>query len=89
MPLYRNLNGNSGVHSYELGGTEINPGRVDDPEWIEVRFMDGMTYRYTRKRLGDWTFDVLVGHARVGQGLNAYINTTPAVKFGYEHKWRS
>ena len=72
MAKYRNTGGDSGIDSYE-----------HDDDSISVEFKHGGAYRYSSgvssshlaemKRLAD-----------AGEGLNAYINTNPDVKKGYD-----
>jgi hypothetical protein len=62
MPTYLNLSGRSGVSSYDCG---------DD--WIEVTFIDGVTYRYTNESVGASHVGIMKGLAADGKGLHSYI----------------
>ena len=62
MPRYRNLGGNSGVLSYELG---------DD--FIRVTFLDGEEYLYNYESAGRNLIEQMKRLARRGKGLNAFI----------------
>ena len=62
MPRYRNLGGNSGVLSYELG---------DD--FIRVTFLDGEEYLYNYESAGRNAIERMKRLARGGKGLNAFI----------------
>jgi len=75
MARYRNLGGDSGVVSYEIG---------DDS--IEVAFRDGSAYLYTKQSAGRHNIERMKALALGGQGLNAFINTH--VKHGYASKRR-
>ncbi|RKU04730.1 hypothetical protein C7H84_00750 [Burkholderia sp. Nafp2/4-1b] len=74
MPVYLNLNGGSGISSYETG-----------PDFINVTFAEGIfrTYSYTHARPGATHVEAMKRLAIQGYGLNAYINSNPAVKHGY------
>lgn len=75
MPSYRNVGGDSGVVSYEIG---------DDS--IEVAFSDGSAYLYTNQSAGRHNIERMKALAIAGQGLNAFINTD--VKHRYSEKLR-
>jgi hypothetical protein len=77
MPAYKNLDGDSGIDSYESG-----------PDFIAIHFKKGdyQTYRYTYAKPGAQYVDEMKRLADQGRGLNEYINRTPAVKNGYESK---
>lgn len=63
MPLYRDINGDSGVRAYELGdGT------------ITVHFEKGGSYVYTNASAGAHHIVEMQRLAQLGDGLNAYIN---------------
>lgn len=72
MELYRNLNRDSGVHSYELGDNQI-----------VVKFNDRATYTYTQQSIGLTNLLKMKELATAGRGLNSYINKTPSVKKHY------
>lgn len=73
MPVYRNLSGNSGVVSYELGA-----GR------ILVVFADGARYLYTERSAGAERIARMQRLAQQGRGLATYINQH--VRERYERK---
>ncbi|WP_299114337.1 hypothetical protein [uncultured Winogradskyella sp.] len=70
MPLYRNLGGNSGVHSYEIG-----------MDRIIVTFSTNASYEYTYASASRQHIENMKSLALQGQGLNSYINKY--VKKGY------
>ncbi|MCA8238557.1 hypothetical protein LGN01_31030 [Burkholderia cenocepacia] len=74
MPAYMNLNGDSGVLSYEIGH-----------DFINVTFKQGTfrTYSYTYARPGEVHVEAMKRLAAQGYGLNAYINSNPVVRGGY------
>ena len=78
MKPYRNITGKSGVQSYDYG---------DD--WIEVRFKSGenRNYRYESSKIGTAHLETMKRMADAGIGLNAYINSNPAVARGYSNRW--
>ena len=64
MELYMNLNGDSGVHSFEIGDT-----------YIIVKFHGAARlYRYSYLRAGSLHVEQLKELALNGRGLNSYIN---------------
>ena len=62
MEKYKNLSGNSGIYSYEIGA-----------EYIKVRFDKG-TYLYDYKMPGKTHVDQMKKLAIKGRGLATYIN---------------
>jgi hypothetical protein len=72
MERYKNLSGDSGVHSYEFNNDQI-----------VVRFNDRATYTYTNQSVGSTNLAKLKELATVGRGLNSYINKTPSVRKHY------
>lgn len=76
MPIYRNLDGDSGILSYEYG-----------PDWISVEFERGSQrhYRYTYSITGRPHVEQMKKLADAGNGLNSYINRNVAKL--YESKW--
>ena len=72
MTTYRDINGDSGVAAYEYG---------DD--WIRIQFKRGGVYEYRSSRVGAANLNTMKQLADCGDGLNAFINTTPQVKNGY------
>lgn len=76
MTPYRNLNGDSGVLSYET--TEDS---------IHVVFSSGAhrNYLYNHSRPGKAMVDRMKLLAAQGRGLNSYITTT--VRKSYARKW--
>ena len=65
MERYQNLNGNSGVYSYEIGEDRIT-----------VQFTDGTVYVYTNASAGSQNISKMKKMAVSGRGLNSFINTT-------------
>lgn len=63
MPLYKDINGDSGVHSYEIGEGSIT-----------VHFEKGGSYLYTNTSAGAERIAEMQRLAELGDGLNAYIN---------------
>lgn len=78
MDVYKNLNGTSQVHSYEINDNQII-----------VRFADGATYRYTNQSVGSVNLAQLKLLATSGRGLQSYINSTPGVRTYYAEKYFS
>jgi hypothetical protein len=76
MTPYRNINGNSGVESYEI---------TDDS--LHVRFKSGAcrNYLYNSFRPGKDVVNKMKMLAMQGGGLNSYISTV--VKDNYAKKW--
>ena len=75
MQKYRNLGGNSGVDSYEIGDGSIT-----------VRFTDGWAYLYTDAVTGAGDVRQMQALAERGAGLNSYISRV--VKKRWADKWR-
>jgi hypothetical protein len=75
MPMYRNLNGDSGIVAYEVG-----------QDWIEVEFRQGRErfYTYTSASVGSGNLMTMKQLAERGSGLNSFINTR--VPKGYYSK---
>jgi len=73
MRPYKNLSGDSGVVSYEIG---------DD--FVDVKFTSGSPYRYTYEGVGRGNVERLKELAGEGRGLATYINQNLEVKGGYE-----
>lgn len=67
---YKNLNGDSGIISYEL-----------KPEAIDVEFTTGGVYTYTKASVGEENFAVMTALAIVGAGLNGFINKHVRYKY--------
>lgn len=63
MERYRNLNGDSGVFTFEIG---------DD--YIKVVFSTGVEYTYSNHKAGRLHVENMKRLAIQGAGLNAYIN---------------
>lgn len=76
MTAYKNLNGGSGIESYEI---------ADDS--ITVRFSSGRirNYLYTDQIPGAAVVAKMKDLAVQGYGLNSYISTT--VKSRFDRKW--
>ena len=72
MAIYRNLGGNSGVSSYEIGS-----------DYIQVKFNGtSRIYNYSYRKAGRTHVENMKSLAQRGSGLNGYINTH--VKFLYD-----
>jgi hypothetical protein len=71
MTPYRDINGDCGILAYECG--------ID---WISVQFKSGSVYTYRSSRVGAANLATMLQLAVAGDGLNAFINTTPVVKNG-------
>ena len=65
MEQYKNLSGQSGVSSYEIGNDSI-----------KVRFKDGHVYLYNNASAGRTNIEHMKSLAIAGRGLNSFINTT-------------
>jgi len=63
METYKNLGGDSGVSSFEIG-----------LDFIRVRFKDGAQYLYNYASAGSSKIEQMKSLASAGHGLNAYIN---------------
>lgn len=75
MERYRNIGGNSGVKSFEIG--------LDN---IIVQFNDGGTYLYNYVKPGAANVEHMKVLARSGHGLNSFISTI--IKKNYAKKIR-
>ena len=66
MEPYKNLNGDSGIIDFEIGG-----------DYIKVKFRDGKwtLYTYTDQSAGSTAIETMKTLARQGYGLNSYIST--------------
>lgn len=62
MTPYKNLSGESGVTAYDIG-----------PDFIEVRFASGTTYRYDVDSAGAANVERMKTLARAGRGLSTFI----------------
>ena len=76
MKPYLNRTGKSGIIAYEYDATSIR-----------VQFHDGKTYEYSISRIGSSNLEMLKRCADAGEGLNAAINTNPAIKNGWSSRW--
>jgi len=76
MPRYRDIDGDSGILSYQYG-----------EDWITVEFERGAQrhYKYTYASAGAFHVDRMKMLADQGYGLNSYINKNVAKS--YETKW--
>jgi hypothetical protein len=63
MIRYADLNGNSGVVAYRCGR-----------DWMDVKFVDGQTYRYDFRSAGIAAIRRMKLLAALGSGLATYIN---------------
>ncbi|CAM3462863.1 hypothetical protein GCM10016272_05710 [Psychrobacter glaciei] len=73
MEKYRDIGGNSGISAYEIG---------DD--FIIVCFAKGGVYLYDYFTTGSYHVNNMVRLARMGNGLNGYINLN--AKYTYARK---
>ena len=73
METYKNLNGNSGIESYEIGEKEIT-----------IRLTDGEIYVYTDQSAGDANIEQMKKLALGGSGLHTFLNDE--VKYLYRSK---
>jgi len=72
METYRNLSGNLGVQTYEIG-----------PAYITVKFSGtARTYTYSYRKAGSGHVEQMKVLARQGRGLGGYINRH--VKYLYD-----
>ena len=70
MTPYKNHSGRSGVLAYEIGAGSI-----------KVRFVDGIGYLYTRKRVGAAALATMQALATDGRGLSSFISREVAQKY--------
>jgi hypothetical protein len=63
MQRYKNLSGDSGVISYEIG-----------KDFIKVQFADGSIYLYNYSSPGEDEVEVMKTLATSGSGLTTFIN---------------
>lgn len=75
MERYKNLNGDSGVASHEIGYDSI---------WVV--FSDGVRYQYTYARTGKENVERMKRLAVDGRGLSSFIARNPALRNGYAEK---
>ncbi len=73
MEIYKDIDGDSGVRSYEYG-----------TDYIRVQFKTGAQYLYTYKSTGRENVEHMKRLAKEGDGLNAFINTT--VRKNYDQR---
>ncbi len=73
MEKYCDIDGNSGISAYEVG---------DD--FIIVRFKKGGMYLYYYSTTGSNHVNKMIELARMGNGLNGYINLN--AKYSYARK---
>ena len=67
MTTYKDLNGNSGITAYEIGENTF------DGEYIQIQFISGGVYIYTKERLGLVNFEIMKALAEAGAGLCGFI----------------
>jgi hypothetical protein len=63
MQTYRNIDGDSGIVSYEYGS-----------DWIIVKFKNGRTYKYTYSSAGTTNIKRMKILADQSNGLNSFIS---------------
>jgi len=73
MEKYRDIDGNSGISAYEV-----------DNDFIIVRFKKGGMYLYNYSITGSNHVNKMIELARIGNGLNGYINLN--AKYTYARK---
>lgn len=71
MKPYLDINRDSGISGYD-----------DSDEWIRVKFKSGVVYEYSQSNIGANNLATMRHLAVSGDGLNAFINTTPVVRGG-------
>ena len=72
MEPYKNLSGNSGVESFEIGRG-----------FIRVQFHDEPPYLYTDQNVGHENVEQMKHLARAGKGLSTFISKHRLVRDGY------
>jgi hypothetical protein len=75
MEKYKNLDGDSGVASYEVGDT-----------FVRVMFSDGAVYLYTNGSAGEQNINQMKMLAVNGDGLNAFINKNVRKKYAKKER---
>ena len=75
MTPYKNLGGNSGIDSYEIGADSVT-----------VRFEDGWFYLYTAQSAGAANIAEMKALAEAGSGLNGFIKRR--VNKLFARKWK-
>ena len=68
MKTYKDLSGNSGITAYEIGENDF------DGEYIQIQFVSGRVYIYTKERLGLVNFEIMKALAEAGAGLCGFIS---------------
>ena len=63
MKAYKNLTGNSGIIGYRISENSI-----------DIQFVSGGVYTYTRENLGEVNFEVMKALAEAGAGLCGFIS---------------
>jgi len=74
MTVYANMNGNSGVYAYLIKNDAIC-----------VQFNTGATYSYTYGSAGTENIEQMKSLARIGQGLNSFINRIVKKNYAAKH----
>lgn len=64
MTRYRNINGDSGVEAYEIGSDHI----------VVKFYSTHRLYVYSYRKAGQYHVEQMKRLARIGDGLNSYIN---------------
>lgn len=70
---YENKSGNSGVVAFEI-----------NPDYIWIWFKSGKAYRYSKQSVSEYYLSILVELAKLGEGLNTFINKNKFVKNGFD-----
>ena len=73
MQFYKNLGGDSGVRSFEIGN-----------DYITVQFNTGSAYLYNYNSAGASNIEIMKRLAIGGRGLNSFINTHVKDKYAYK-----
>jgi hypothetical protein len=73
MHPYKNINGNSEIHSYETGEDSIT-----------VQFNDGDTYVYNTGSAGADNIEHMKKLAVTGTGLHSFINNNVRNRYAYK-----
>lgn len=72
MVPYKNLSGDSGVVAYAIG-----------KGWIDVRFVEGGTYRYTLGSVGAADLATMQALAVQGRGLSSFISRQVRERYAF------
>ena len=73
MKKYIDPDHDSGISEFDYGDN-----------WISVKFKSGRVFTYRAVNVGTAHIEKMKHLADTGDGLNAYINSNPAVKNSYD-----